>query len=91
MSRFTRIAAVCAATASLAAAGAAPASASDSNIDEAIYCNGQITVPSCVNYALDVANRAVEYVQTTYDTTVQPQVDYAACTAIYLATGRRCS
>lgn len=89
MSRFTRIAAVAAAAASLAAASAAPASAQTLQADTTV-CYGTVTVPSCVNYTLDVANRAVQYAQETYDREVQPQLDAAACTVIYLATGRRC-
>ena len=89
MSRFTRIAAAAAASASLAAASAAPASAQDIELQTTV-CNGQVTVPACVNYAADVANRAIQYVQDTYTYTVQPVVDDAACIVIYIGTGRTC-
>jgi hypothetical protein len=87
MTRITRIAATLAATASLAAVAAAPASAQEIYISEP-PCD---SVPSCVNYTLDTAERVRQTAEDAYNNTVQPLVNWGACTAYYVVTGKPCT
>ena len=66
-----------------AGAGAAPALASDP-------CLAHPTVPTCVNDAFDKAIASLELVRSTYNNTVQPLGDNAACQVYTIATGKPC-
>lgn len=86
MTRIKRIAATAAAIASFAAVAATPASAQEIYISPPPCDN----VPGCVNYAIDVAEGLRQYAEDTYNNTVQPLVNYTACTAYYVVTGVPC-
>lgn len=86
MPRITRLAATLAATASLAAVAAAPASAQEIHISQPPCDN----VPGCVNYAIDTVEAVRQLAEDLYANEVQPRVDDAACTAYYVITGDQC-
>ena len=89
MPSFKRLTVAAVAAASLAVAGTAPATASEIDSD-ARYCGGQITLPDCVNWTFDTAQRGVETARTTWNGTIQPTLDGGLCAAYTLATGEPC-
>lgn len=90
MPSFKRLTAAAAVAASLSVAGtAAPASASDADLD-GIYCGGQISVPSCVNWTFDTTQATIERGRWTYNNQVQPILDNGACAAYEIITGEPC-
>ena len=51
-------------------------------------CVSDPTVPGCVNDAITAAENGVQTVLNAYNNIVQPEVDWAACEAIHIVTGR---
>jgi hypothetical protein len=90
MPRIKRAIAACAAVAATTAAFAAPANA-QFDVDIAYNpCLDDPSLPTCVNYAFDVAQRTIEVTRDTYNNDVQPVLNEPACKAYELLTGRPC-
>jgi hypothetical protein len=87
--RLKRATAACAAVAAAAALAASPASAATDPADFDPYhpCLTQITLPNCVNWALDTASRELEVLRALYNDEVQPRLDPQLCKVNYIVTG----
>jgi hypothetical protein len=90
MRHYTRLAAAVLAAASLAAVSAAPAVAQTDVTADPNPCLADPSLPTCVNYVFDVADRTLVYADNAYDTHVQPQLTYVACTVVDLLTDDEC-
>lgn len=102
MSRFRAASAAFLAAASVVAAAAPAASAQEGGIQEGIErpaildqvelsadfrpCGSTITVPNCVNYALDAASAAVTTAEELYRRTAERYV----CDVHWILTGEEC-
>lgn len=90
MTRIKGAVAACAAVAATTAAFAAPANA---QLEAAIAYNPCVddpSLPTCVNYTFDVAQRTIEVTRDTYNNEVQPTLNEPACAVYEILTGEEC-
>jgi hypothetical protein len=93
--RLRRLAAALAAAGSLAAVGAAPASANhmvlptEDMIAEPVWpeCVRSPSVPACVNLLFDVAENGIDSAERTYDAHVRPWT----CDVHWILEGEECA
>ena len=90
MPRIKGTIAACAAVAATTAALAVPANAQVEISVGPNPCVADPNLPTCVNYAFDVAQRSIEVTRDTYNNEVQPKIEEPACIVYELLSEPEC-